>query len=267
MAVPEPANNSSVLEIIAYSFSQSTSMPIVPAPNTRDWMDQTRIRYSYRCLPMVSANQAGWFLLNDYPLEVSWNGEEQTSALQIVYAGDVPEFRASSMFGYGILTFTIPYLFRTPEGYNLLARGPANRPKDGICALEGIIETDWAVASFTMNWKLTRPGQVVRFEKGDPVCMIVPQKRGELEAFHPRFAPISSEPELAQAHRTWAESRAHFSEMMRSEGVSSASESWQKHYYKGTSPSGHSGPEHQTKLVLREFADDHPRDQAAIVSS
>jgi len=135
MAVPEPANNSSVLEIIAYSFSQSTSMPIVPAPNTRDWMDQTRIRYSYRCLPMVIANQAGWFLLNDYPLEVSWNGEEQTSALQIVYAGDVPEFRASSMFGYGILTFTIPYLFRTPEGYNL-AQGrnlcPRRNHRDGL---------------------------------------------------------------------------------------------------------------------------------------
>ena len=259
MAVSEPADNSSVLEIIAYSFSQSTSMPIVPAAQSREWMDQTRIRYSYRCLPMVIANQAGWFLLNDYPFEVYWSGEEQTSALQIIYSGDAPEFRAFSMFGYGILTFTIPYLFRTPKGYNLLARGPANWPKDGIFALEGIIETDWAVASFTMNWKMTSPGKVVKFEKGDPVCMIVPQKRGELEAWHPRSAPISSEPELEQAHRTWAESRAQFSQMMRSEGVASASESWQKHYYKGTSPSGHSGAEHQTKLVLREFAQDHQK--------
>ena len=43
----------------------------------------------------------------------------------------------SSHFGYGILTWTLPYLFRTPPDWNLLARGPSNLPKDGIQALEG----------------------------------------------------------------------------------------------------------------------------------
>jgi Family of unknown function (DUF6065) len=43
-------------------------------------------------------------------------------------------------------------VFRTPPGCNLYVRGPANSPKDGIAALEGIIETDWSEATFTMNW-------------------------------------------------------------------------------------------------------------------
>jgi hypothetical protein len=37
---------------------------------------------------------------------------------------------AISHFGSGILTWNVPYLFRTPPGYNLLVRGPANWPKD-----------------------------------------------------------------------------------------------------------------------------------------
>jgi hypothetical protein len=29
-------------------------------------------------------------------------------------------------------------------------------PKDGLAPLEGIVEADWAVVPFTMNWKLIR---------------------------------------------------------------------------------------------------------------
>ena len=63
----------------------------------------------------------------------------------------------SSNFGYGIVTWYLPYLFRTSPGYNLWVRGPVNSPKDGIVPLEGLVETDWAEATFTVNWKITRP--------------------------------------------------------------------------------------------------------------
>ena len=36
-----------------------------------------------------------------------------------------------------------------------MVRGPTNSPKDGIAALDGIIETDWAHSTFTMNWRFT----------------------------------------------------------------------------------------------------------------
>ncbi len=68
------------------------------------------------------------------------------------------QYPATSMFGHGILTFHIPFLVRTHPGYNLLVRGPANMPRDGVSPLEGIVETDWAVATFTMSWQLTLSG-------------------------------------------------------------------------------------------------------------
>ena len=79
-----------------------------------------------------------------------------------------------STFGSGILTFTIGYLFRTAPGYNLHVRGPANSPKDGIVALEGVVESDWTEAAFTMNWKVTRPNHPVVFEENEPIAMISP---------------------------------------------------------------------------------------------
>ena len=72
----------------------------------------------------------------------------------------------SQNFGHGVLTWHLNYLFRTSPGYNLYARGPANWPKDGIVPLEGIIETDWSVATFTMNWKVTVKNQPIDFEPG-----------------------------------------------------------------------------------------------------
>ncbi len=81
---------------------------------------------------------------------------------------------AVSHFGHGILTWRLPFLFRTPVDTDLLMRGPANSPKDGIAPLEGMIETDWSPATATMNWQITRPDHVVRFVADEPIAMIVP---------------------------------------------------------------------------------------------
>ena len=58
--------------------------------------------------------------------------------------------------------------------------------KDGIQALEGVIETDWATSTFTMNWKLTRQCEWVSFKKGEPFCMLVPVPRGLSEQLAPK---------------------------------------------------------------------------------
>ena len=51
---------------------------------------------------------------------------------------------ATSTFGSGFITFTIPVLFRTPKGINLRLTGPSNWIKDGVQPLDGIVETDWS---------------------------------------------------------------------------------------------------------------------------
>jgi hypothetical protein len=216
-------------------------------------MEATPKRFANRCLPLRIANQAGWFVLNSHAVRVTWSGGNELSALEIeaLDASVVPP--AASHFGHGILTWHIPYLFRTPPGYNLHARGPANWPKDGVHPLEGIVETDWSVSTFTMNWKLTRANLPIIFEADEPICMIVPARRGELEYFKPEIRDIEGDPELDSGYQQWARSRARFNSELQVPESEAAKRSWQKHYFQGTSPSGLRAAEHQTKLKLRSF--------------
>jgi hypothetical protein len=59
--------------------SCNAKVTLVPAPVSRSWMDATVERYAYRCLPLLIANQAGWFVLNSHELRATWNGEEGLS--------------------------------------------------------------------------------------------------------------------------------------------------------------------------------------------
>ena len=218
-------------------------------------MNSTEERFANRCLPMLIANQHGWFILNRSRVTASWNGGNQPSDLVVEIDGHSEHPIVTSHFGHGIVTWTVPYLFRTHEGYNLLIRGPANMPKDGIAPLEGIVETDWCVATFTMNWKFTRPGVSV-FQQGDAFCMIVPVRRGELAAFHPRIDPIERDEATQHGFHVWQASRDLFNRRL---GNHVPGERWQKHYFRGTSPTGENAVAHETKLNLREFVAMSPR--------
>jgi hypothetical protein len=83
--------------------------------------------------------------------------------------------------------------------------------------------------------------------------MIVPQRRGELESFRPRVAPLAADPETQRAYLEWAESRELFVLYRRLTRSRPRAHKWQKHYYQGTSPSGSSAGEHQLKLNLQPF--------------
>lgn len=217
-------------------------------------MSATPARFAYRCLPLLIANQAGWLVLSGHALTVTWNGGADVADLRIDYRTGAPPYPAQSHFGHGILTWTLPYLFRTPPGYNLLVRGPANWPKDGAYPLEGVVETDWAVATFTMNWQITRPNVPIRFDQDEPICMLVPQRRGELEAFRPEVRSIETEPGVAREYGTWSARRERFLIDLREPRSAAAQRGWQKDYFQGVSPGGLVAPEHQLKLRLREFA-------------
>jgi hypothetical protein len=163
------------------------------------------------------------------------------------------EDRIVSHFGDGVLTFTIPYLFRTPPGINLWVKGPVNHIKDGIQALEGIVETDWSPSTFTMNWKITRPGLPIRFEQGEPICMVVPIPRGLTESLDPMLLPIDANPDLELEYQEWQASRRQFNQDLRSHEPDAVRRGWQREYIKGVLPSGAAAPEHQTRLSVKEF--------------
>ncbi len=231
------------LRLTAYRTSEET-MEIVPAPGDREWMKQTPGHFADRCLPLRMANQAGWWLLNPIEFEACWRGMTDKGAIEI--KGDAP--LVFSHFGSGILTFSIPYLFRTEPGYNLLVRGPANLPKNAISPLEGLVETDWATSTFTMNWKFTEEQIPVTFLRDEPIAMIVPQPRGELEAWEPEIGEMSQDGEIARQYLAWAESRRTFNDDLQVHGSKAQREKWQKDYVISEHPG------HQTKLRLKSFS-------------
>jgi hypothetical protein len=228
---------------------KKTTMGVGVSTHSRAWMESTLHRFANRCLPLLIANQAGWSLVNDARFSVVWKGGDEPEQTEISFGDPAPSEPPIAHFGLGIITWNIPYLFRTPPGWNLLARGPANVPKDGISPLEGIIETDWTYAPFTMNWKLTRPNHEVVFEPGDVICTIVPQRRGDLEAFQTEYRDITELPDVRRKFSEWSKSRNAFA-------ADPANRlGWQKDYFRGEAPGQERAPEHQTRLRLCPFTD------------
>jgi hypothetical protein len=131
-------------------------------------------------------------------------------------------------------------------------------PKDGASALEGLVETDWATSTFTMNWKLTRPGEVV-FEQDEPFCMIVPHRRHDLERFDPAVSPLSEDPGLEAGWDAFDRGRREilmqkfFAE--HTEAYAESREAWEGDYFRGRTADGRPAPEHKTKRRLRPFPD------------
>jgi uncharacterized protein DUF6065 len=240
-------------QFVAYELHSGHGVELVPAAPSRGWMNSTAGRFANRCLPLLMANQAGWLILNAATVRARWHGGDGPDSVEIDYDSQL-WFRPTSHFGHGVITWNIPFLFRTPPGFNLLVRGPANQPKHGIACLEGIVETDWTPATFTINWKFTRRRVWATFKAGEPLCFLVPQRRGELEQFIPRVVSISEAPaDLLADYHAWREHRSDFNEDLKRADSPAARAGWQKDYFRGALPDGSATPEHQTRMHLRPF--------------
>jgi hypothetical protein len=242
-------------EIIAYQLHPATVAAVEPAPIARDWMDAAHMRHPYRCLPLVIANQAGWIMRVTSSFQAYWYGGPNKEDVEIRFDGP-PDNRIVSHFGSGVITFSVPYLFRTPPGINLWVKGPSNYIKDAVQALEGVVETDWVASTFTMNWKITRICEWVRFERGEPYCMLVPVPRGLAESLVPKKVMIDADAELKMRYTVWEANRKRFINELQQLDPDAVKRGWQKDYFQGKTPDGKEFGEHQTKLELREFPAD-----------
>jgi hypothetical protein len=240
------------MRLDAFAVTADSILALSPAPARRAWMDRTPERFANRCLPLMMANQAGWMVTLTEPVEVEWSGRDGHGEVD-VFGGERVKENVRSHFGSGIVTFKLPFLFRTEPGYDLLARGPANLPKDGLSPLEGLIETDWSFAPFTMNWQITRPRVRLRFDAGEPVSMLVPVRRGELDAFAPRLRDLDDDPEVAAAYRAWREGRDTFLRDLSAREDAAVKAGWQRDYFLGRGPGEREAPVHRTKMTLGRF--------------
>jgi hypothetical protein len=238
------------MRLICYATSGAPPI-IVPAPVERYWMDQTDGQ-AYRCLPLNIANAHGWLILNTTPFEAEWDGGSAKTSVVVRGETDAP-LLAESHFGAGVLTFHVNGLFRTEPGYDLMVTGPINMPKDSIQPLSGIVETDWAPFTFTMNWRFTRPRTPIRFTRDEPFCMIYPLRRGLIDDIEPEIRPIEADPEIHTAFTTWSDSRRGFNRDLTVPGSDARKQKWQKDYFRGDSPFAEGPPDHRTKLRPKPF--------------
>ena len=223
-----------------------------PGTPQRAWMDKTEQRTAYRCLPLAMANSSGWELLCPFELRIDYNGGRGVEAIKLSSPdrkADVARL-ATSHFRDGIVTFHTGYLFRTAPGWAVWTMAPPNRPKDGINALSGLVETDWLPFPFTMNWKMTRPGRV-RFQKGEPFAFLTLMPHTELDAVQPRLKSLADDPELARDYRDWQHSRAAFMARLQARDRRAEEAGWQRNYMRGEKPLGGSAHGHITKRRLK----------------
>jgi hypothetical protein len=241
------------MKLTAYLVNGHT-IDIRPAPVEREWMDNIDQRFAYRCLPLSIANAHGWEIHCVTGFTAVWDGGRAVDAVTVT-TNDSNITPAVGHFGFGVLTFHVPCLFRTEPGFDLMVSGPINRPKDAIYPLTGLIETDWSPYGFTMNWQFTRPQTAVRFDSGEPFCHIIPVRRGEIESIEPELHLLSENPELKRQHDTWTVNRNRFNIDLRQPGSEAQAKKWQKLYHRGLMPDGETtgAADHRTRLNVRPF--------------
>lgn len=244
------------VQLVAYRL-MPTGVRLVRSEPRRPWMDATADGYANRCLPLLIANQSGWLVLNDATVRLRWDGTAATSAVTVTYDEEQPGIPALSHFGSGIVTWRLPYLFRTSPGWNLVVRGAPNNPKRGAQPLDAVVETDWTTSPFTVNWQLLAVDEDVVVSAGEPLCMVFPQRRGELERVEPEVRDLREDPDLAEAVDAWSRSRAGFLQDLPVAGTEAHARGWQRDYFQGRDGEARR-QEHQTRLRLRDFLRDGP---------
>ena len=244
------------MKLIAYKTFDYNVQRLVPAPRTREWMDQTPAAFAYHCLPLVMANSLGWFILNDVPCEMEWDGTEPASGLKVWPTEELTEsekhFMPSSHFGSGVVTFHTEFMFWTEQKISIMTKGPANRPKHGIQPLEGVIETDWLPYPFTVNWKMTAKNTRVRFERNEPIAQIIPWPMGLIDSIEPEILSLQSNPELFERFEDYKKKRMVFNEKFKHDGRKR-----QKYYVRGEDSTGTKAHEHTTDWRTKPFVNNY----------
>lgn len=196
--------------------SQGKTLYNVQLPSKkRKWMDVNN-GHAYKCLPLVVANGFGWEIINPIEFEATWNGSEPPqNSILFKFSSSTAEEKTfidsnqiSSHFGNGIITFSsLNFIIKTTKNHNIFLKGPTNHFKHGAHALEAIMESDWLPYTFTLNWKITKPNVLIKFEKGEPLACLFPFPRNYLESFEAIEVVGDKNSEFNKEHELWANKR------------------------------------------------------------
>jgi hypothetical protein len=221
-----------------------------PSPSTRPLFTD----HFYKCLPLTSANTAGWTLYNPFEFTVQWkNGPLQEN----VIIECAQEKWVRSWFGFATFTIHPQFIVKTSPGINLWVRPVPNTYKPPILGLEGMVETDWLRASFTINYMIRMPLVKTTYKVGEPLVQFVPYPREFIEHFDPEIVEAGEEYEEVMAfYRQW--------QTMRKENIEQRGPA-DLHYMRGLDIDGTKRPEHKRAFKLSPFRRRMSRPQAGSV--
>ncbi len=158
----------------------------------RDWFPEN----AYRCRPLPTANEYGFILKTEFDFTAEWNGKESSEDLKFFFNEPLEDVNSkyftnvSSHFGSGIITISIPYVFRTPPGIDLLITAPPNYLLPGLRPMSAIIETDNLRSHFTFNFKVEIPECAISIKAGTPLAWIMPINKDFANNF--KFVPAEN---------------------------------------------------------------------------
>lgn len=221
---------------------------IVPLRRKRDWMDNTERSYAYECMPLNIANEYGWAVLSPVKFSATWDGTENLDCITIKYPDSKTFDFAHSHFGHGVLTISVDFVIQTPPEISLYIRGVPNEPVEGLQPLDAIVETDWLPFTFTYNYKFIKPCTVT-FEKGEPLFLFFPIKRGEIESYKIVNQHIDQSPSLKSAYNEYSNSRQLYLDNMDDPKIAKQT---QRYYSNAKRPDGgkYSVFNHLKKIIL-----------------
>ena len=173
--------------------------PVVPLTAKRNWMNKSRDKFAYKCIPLNIANQYGYAVLCPEDFTIDWWGgtEEKDVDFQVTSKNDYFKDHLHSYFGGGTFTIHVDFIIRTPEGFSTYIRGVPNETKQGLKPLDAIVETDWLSYTFTYNFLLIEPGSY-SFKKGEPLFVFFPIERNTVENFDLIESHIKNHKELLE---------------------------------------------------------------------
>ena len=94
----------------------------------------------------------------------------------------------------------------------------------------------------------------IRFEKGEPVCTILPYPRHYIGKFEPKHKIINENAKLYAQYVAWKDDREQFLADLKDPTSDAVKDGWQKTYMKGEDQFGKVFAGHQTKVRTRDFS-------------
>jgi hypothetical protein len=99
-----------------------------------------------------------------------------------------------------------------------------------------------------VNYKILEPNVVVRFVRGEVICLLTPVSVKLIEDALPTVRMIDEVPDLKRQYDAWCASRSEFNRT-----PARNSSDWQKHYFRGMYLNGIRAAEHRTGINVRAF--------------